>query len=106
MRLLNRFAEEHGFATTLSEEIPLSAHRIGRGALTLLRLRERGFPRAEVLGLLRDGLHTQTRLDVDPADAATRRARIAGGTSEELRRMRTARRRSKTTSRSSRSWKR
>ena len=88
VRLLNRFAEEHGFATTLREEIPLAAHRIGRGALTLLRLRERGFPRAEVLGLVRDGLHTQTRLDVDAADAATRRARIAGGTSEELRRMR------------------
>jgi len=86
--LLNRFAEEHGFGTTLREEVPLAAHRIGRGALTLLRLRERGFPRAEVLGLLRDGLHTQTRLDVDTADSATRRARIAGGTSEELRRMR------------------
>ncbi|HEV7237989.1 MAG TPA: hypothetical protein VGQ36_02035, partial [Thermoanaerobaculia bacterium] len=88
MRLLNRFASEHGFPTTLTEEIPLSAHRIGRGALTLLRLRERGFPRAEVLGLLRDGLHTQTRLEVDAVDAATRRTRIAGGTSEELRRMR------------------
>ena len=88
VRLLNRFAAEQGFRTTLGEEIPLGAHRIGRGALTLLRLRERGFPRSEVLGLLRDGLRVQTRIDVEAADAATRRARIAGGTSEELRRMR------------------
>ncbi|MFP5245919.1 MAG: hypothetical protein ACLGH0_04430, partial [Thermoanaerobaculia bacterium] len=87
-RLLNRFAAEHGFATTLQEEIPLAAHRIGRGALMLLRLRERGFPRAEVLELVRDGLQVKTRLDVDATDAATRRARIAGGTSEELRTMR------------------
>jgi hypothetical protein len=88
VHLLNRFAGEHGFATTLGDETPLAAHRLGRGALTLLRLRERGFPRSEVLGLLRDGLHAKTRLDVDAADKETRRARIAGGTSEELRRMR------------------
>ncbi|HEX2059493.1 MAG TPA: PD-(D/E)XK nuclease family protein [Thermoanaerobaculia bacterium] len=88
-RLLRRFAEEHGFRTTLDDEIPLSAHRIGRGALTLLRLRERGFPRADVLELVRDGLHTKTRIDPDEADAATRRARIAGGTSAELRTSRT-----------------
>ncbi|MGZ5441131.1 MAG: PD-(D/E)XK nuclease family protein [Thermoanaerobaculia bacterium] len=86
--LLNRFAAEHGFATTLGETIPLSAHRIGRGALTLLRLRDRGFPRSEVLCLVRDGLHAKTRVDVDAADRETRRARIAGGTSEELLRMR------------------
>jgi RecB family exonuclease len=88
-RLLNRFAGEHCFRTTLKDEIPLAAHRLGRGAMTLLRLRERGFLRAEVLELLRDGLHVQTRLSLDGADAATRRARITGGTSEELRTMRT-----------------
>jgi hypothetical protein len=88
VHLLNRFAREQGFRTAMGEEIPLAAHRVGRGALTLLRLRERGFPRAEVLGLVRDGLRTQARLRVDEVDAATRRARIAGGTSEELRRMR------------------
>jgi RecB family exonuclease len=53
-----------------------------------LRLREHGFPRAEVLSVVRDGLHAKTPIDVNEADAATRRARIAGGTSEELRRMR------------------
>jgi len=89
VRLLQRFAAEHGFATTLGDEIPLAAHRIGRGALTLLRLKDRGFPRSEVLGLVRDGLIAKTRIDVDTADKETRRARIAGGTSEELRRMRT-----------------
>lgn len=84
-RLINRFAREFGFQTTLAEEMPLKAHRIGRAVLTLLRLRERGFPRADVLELVRDGLHLRTRIDVDAVDAATRRARVAGGTSEELR---------------------
>ncbi|HUP59763.1 MAG TPA: PD-(D/E)XK nuclease family protein [Thermoanaerobaculia bacterium] len=84
IHLLNRFAAEHGFATTLPDEIPLAAHRIGRGVLTLLRLRDRGFPRGEVLELVRDGLLARTRIDVDRADYETRRAHIAGGTSEEL----------------------
>jgi hypothetical protein len=87
-RLLRRFAEEHGFRTTLPDEIPLTAHRIGRAALTLLRLRDRGFPRGEVLELVRDGLHTRTRLNVDEVDAATRRMRVAGGTADELRNLR------------------
>jgi len=86
--LLRRFAAEQGFRTTLADEIPLTAHRIGRGAVTLLRLRERGFPRADVLELVRDGLHTKVRLNVDVVDAAARRARIAGGTSEDLSRIR------------------
>ena len=88
IRLINRFASEFGFTTTLADETPLAAHRIGRGAITLLRLRERGFPRADVLELVRDGLYTRTRIGVDRADAETRRARIAGGTSAELRVMR------------------
>jgi len=79
IRLINRFIR-----TTLSDETPLAAHRIGRGAITLLQLRERGFPRGEVLELVRDGLHTRTRINVDRADYETRRARVAGGTSEEL----------------------
>lgn len=87
-QLIRRFASEHGFTTTLGDEMPLAAHRIGRGAIALLRLRERGFPRADVLELLRDGLYTRTRINVDRADAETRRARIAGGTSAELRVMR------------------
>jgi PD-(D/E)XK nuclease superfamily protein len=87
--LLQRFAAEHGFRTTLPGETPLPAHRIGRAAITLLRLRDRAFPRAEVLELVRDGLYTKTSVDVDAMDVATRRARIAGGTSAELGRMRT-----------------
>ncbi|MDQ3281909.1 MAG: PD-(D/E)XK nuclease family protein [Acidobacteriota bacterium] len=87
-RLLNRFANEQGFATTMNDEIPLAAHRVGRGAITLLRLRERGFPRADVFELVRDGLHIRTRINVDESDLATRRARIAGGTSDELRAIR------------------
>lgn len=83
--LINRFAAEFGFATTLGEDTPLPAHRLGRAVLTLLRLRDRGFPRGEVLELVRDGLHLRRKIDVDPIDAATRRARIAGGTSAELR---------------------
>ncbi|HEX6159720.1 MAG TPA: hypothetical protein VF111_06115, partial [Thermoanaerobaculia bacterium] len=92
-RLLNRFAREHGFATTLTDEMPLTAQRIGRGVVTLLRLAERGYPRAEVLELVRDGLRTRTPLHVDEVDAATRRARIAGGTSAELAPFRNQRRR-------------
>ena len=87
-RLLSRFAAEFGFVTTIAEESPLSAHRIGRAVSTLLRLRDRGFPRADVLELVRDGLHLRTRIHVDDVDAATRRARVAGGTSEELRPLR------------------
>jgi hypothetical protein len=88
IRLLNRYANESGFRTTLQDERPLTAHRIGRGALALLRIRERGFPRTEVLELVRDGLRTETRIDVDATDLATRAARIAGGTSDDLAAMR------------------
>ncbi|HWW61906.1 MAG TPA: PD-(D/E)XK nuclease family protein, partial [Thermoanaerobaculia bacterium] len=87
-RLIERFAREHGFATTLAAETPLIAHRIGRGVASLLRIRDRGFPRAEVLELVRGGLKTRTRINADRVDAETRRARIAGGTSEELRAIR------------------
>jgi hypothetical protein len=88
VRLLHRFAREFGFRVTLEDEIPLASHRMGRAATTLLRLRERDFPRGEVLELVRDGLHLQTKIHVDAVDAATRRARIAGGTTEELAPMR------------------
>jgi len=84
-RLINRFAAARGFGTTFAEETPLIAHRIGRALVSLLRIRERGFPRAEVLELVRDGMRTKTRIDVDQSDADTRRARIAAGTSDELR---------------------
>jgi hypothetical protein len=87
-RLLNRYASESGFHTTLQDERPLTAHRIGRAALALLRIRERGFPRTEVLELIRDGLRSKTQIDVDATDLATRMARIAGGTSEDLAAMR------------------
>lgn len=88
VRLLRRFARENGFALDLNEETPLAAHRIGRGVLTLLRLRERGFLRGDVLSLLRDGLRVSTKAGIDACDAATRQARIAGGTAEELARLR------------------
>ncbi|HEX7828967.1 MAG TPA: hypothetical protein VF787_04900, partial [Thermoanaerobaculia bacterium] len=88
VQLLHRFAAEFGFRTTLEDEIKLQTHRIGRGAITLLRLRERDFPRRDVLELVRAGLHTQTKIQVDVVDAATRRSRIAGGTSDELKPMR------------------
>ena len=86
--LLARFSAELGFAISATVETPLVAQRIGRGIVTLLRLRERGFPRADVLELVRDGLKTKVRIDPDPTDVETRRARIAGGTSEELRTLR------------------
>ncbi len=77
--LLDRFARAHGFAFSTRPSIPLIAHRFGRGLVTLLSLRERDFPRAEVLELVRGGLRTQTRVNPDKADYETRRAHIAGG---------------------------
>ncbi|HEX2831701.1 MAG TPA: PD-(D/E)XK nuclease family protein [Thermoanaerobaculia bacterium] len=88
IRLLHRFAGEFGFRTTLEDEIRLGSHHMGRAATTLLRLRERDFPRGDVLELVRDGLNVQTKIHVDAVDAATRRARIAGGTTDELKPMR------------------
>jgi hypothetical protein len=82
--LLRRYAAEHGFRITLADDLPLTAHRFGRAIATLLRLRERNFPRADVLEIVRDGFRTETALDVTRIDEETRRARIAGGSSAEL----------------------
>jgi RecB family exonuclease len=83
--LLNRFAKEEGFALSAAEETPLPAHRLGRALATLLRLREREFPRGDIIELLRDGFEPKSAIDIDAIDLATRRARIAGGTSDALR---------------------
>jgi len=82
--LLNRFANDEGFTLSTADETPLVAHRLGRAIATLLRLRENGFPRGEVIELLRDGFETKRAINIDEIDLATRRAGIAGGTSEEL----------------------
>ncbi|MBV9492951.1 MAG: PD-(D/E)XK nuclease family protein [Acidobacteria bacterium] len=87
-RLVQRFAAANGFAVSFEDERALTAQRVGRGIASLLRLRERAFPRAEVLELVRDGFRSRMRIDVDLVDAKTREARIAGGTSEELRHLR------------------
>ncbi|MEO8033363.1 MAG: PD-(D/E)XK nuclease family protein, partial [Acidobacteriota bacterium] len=88
VQLLNRQAGHFGFSSTIPDTTMLVAHRIGRGVVTLLRLRERGFLRSEVMELIRDGFVTRTRLDVDAVDVRTRRAHIAGGSSSELRSIR------------------
>ena len=85
VRLLDRFAEESGFAITERVDTSLSGHRIGRGIATILRLRERNFPRGDVIDILRDGYQPRTRVDVDRLDIATRRARISGGRSVDIR---------------------
>jgi RecB family exonuclease len=82
--LIDRFAKELGFTTTWTNEVPLVAHRIGRGLVTFLRLRERDFPRADVIELVRNGLKTKVRINVDETDVETRKARIAGGASAAL----------------------
>ncbi|HEX7679469.1 MAG TPA: PD-(D/E)XK nuclease family protein [Thermoanaerobaculia bacterium] len=82
--LLNRFAAAEGFALSNGEETSLAAHRLGRAMATLLRLRENGFPRGEVIELVRDGFMPKRAVDIDDIDQATRRAGIAGGTSDEL----------------------
>ncbi|MEA2336500.1 MAG: hypothetical protein QOE82_507, partial [Thermoanaerobaculia bacterium] len=83
--LLNRFAAAEGFALSTTDDTPLVAHRLGRAIATLLRLRENGFPRGDVIELLRGGFISKRTIDVNEIDLATRRAGIAGGTSEELR---------------------
>jgi ATP-dependent helicase/DNAse subunit B len=83
--LFRRYAADAGFAVSRSESTPLRSHRLGRALASLLRIRERNFRRGEVLELVRDGLRFDARVDVDRADAETRRHRIAGGTGEELR---------------------
>jgi len=85
VRLLARFAEESSFAITERVETSLSGHRIGRGIATLLRLRERNFPRGDVIDVLRDGYQPRTRVDIDRIDMATRNARISGGRPGDIR---------------------
>ena len=82
--LLNRFAAAEGFAISTAEETPLVAHRLGRAIATLLRLRENGFPRGDVIELLRGGFVSKRGFDINEIDMATRRYGIAGGTAEEL----------------------
>ena len=82
--LLNRFAAAEGFAISTADETPLVAHRLGRAIATLLRLRENGFPRGDVIELLRGGFISKRSFNLDEIDMATRRYGIAGGTSAEL----------------------
>ncbi|HEX7191996.1 MAG TPA: PD-(D/E)XK nuclease family protein, partial [Thermoanaerobaculia bacterium] len=82
LHLFHRYAT---FPLSRAEGTPLLAHRLGRAIASLLRIREHGFPRGEVLELFRDGIRFETRIDVDAADRETRAKRIAGGTSAELR---------------------
>ena len=84
VHLFTRFGRAHGFRFSMRETSPLIAHRIGRGVVTLLKLRERDFPRGDVLELVRSGLRTKARVNADKADAETRRALIAGGRSNTL----------------------
>ena len=86
VHLFDRFAREHGFTFTTRGTTPLIAHRIGRAVTTLLRLRERDFPRGDVLEIARSGLRTAARIDAEKADAETRGKLIAGGTSAMLER--------------------
>jgi RecB family exonuclease len=85
VHLFERFAHAWGFTVSAPVSTPLTAHRIGRGLTLLLRLRERDFPRSDVIEIIRAGLKTETRVSVDKADLETRQAQIAGGTSAVLR---------------------
>ena len=85
VRLVERFAAELDFCVTERVETPLSGHRIGRGIATILRLRERNFPRGDVIDILRDGYQPRTKIDTDRLDIATRKARVSGGRSADIR---------------------
>jgi RecB family exonuclease len=84
-QLFARFARENGFAVSESVPLPLAGHRFGRAAVLLLRLRERNFPRSEVLEIARSGLKLATRINAEKADYETRYATVAGGRSADLR---------------------
>ncbi|HEX6177357.1 MAG TPA: hypothetical protein VF057_03290, partial [Thermoanaerobaculia bacterium] len=84
VHVLDRFAREFGFRFSTRGTTELAASRIGRGLVLLLRLRERDFPRGDVLELVRSGFRVETRINADKADIETRRALIAGGTSAVL----------------------
>src|SRR6266550_404623 len=85
VRLLLRFSAEHEFTVGARNDLSLSGHRLGRGVATILRLRERNFPRADVIDILRDGFRPRHHVRVDSIDIATRDARIAGGRAVEIR---------------------
>jgi len=84
-QLFARFARQNGFAVSESVPLPLAGHRFGRAAVLLLRLRERNFPRSEVLEIARSGLKLATRINAEKADYETRYATVAGGRSADLR---------------------
>ena len=83
--LLERFAAASGFTTGSAPAIPLTAHRIGRAIASMLRIRDRGFPRGEVIEILRAGFRTRRPIRLDAVDVATRKAWVAAGTSDDLR---------------------
>jgi ATP-dependent helicase/DNAse subunit B len=83
--LFARFAAEHEFCVSESPSVPLVAHRFARASVQLLRLRERNFPRADVLEIARSGIRLTTRPNLDKVDYETRRASVAGGRSADLR---------------------
>jgi RecB family exonuclease len=85
VRLLQRFSAEHEFAISARNDLSLIGHRLGRGTATILRLRERNFPRADVIDILRGGYRPRNHVRVDRLDVATREARISGGRAVDIR---------------------
>ena len=51
--------------------IAVDLEQRGRGIATILRLRERNFPRGDVIDILRDGYQPRIRIDVDRLDIAS-----------------------------------
>jgi ATP-dependent helicase/DNAse subunit B len=84
VHLFERFARAWNFTVSAPVIVPLTAHRIGRALTLLVRLRERDFPRSDVLEIVRAGLRTATSINADKADLETRQAQIAGGSSAVL----------------------
>ncbi len=85
VQLFERFSRECGFSISESVPLPLAGHRFGRTVLLLLRLRERNFPRGDVLEIVRGGLRLSARINADKTDSETRYAGLGGGRSADLR---------------------
>jgi len=83
--LVRRFAAELGFGVTDQTTRPLRGHRFGRALAILLQLRDRDFPRGDVIEILRSGFRAASPVDPGRLDQATRAVGIAGGTLKTLR---------------------
>ncbi len=86
--LVRHHARNFGFQVPAASH-PLAAHRVVRAMLLLPELRERHYPRRDVLEILYSGYRPSSgpirRDDLEEIDRITRKHQIPGGSAEEIR---------------------